>query len=364
MSSTSFDLSYNTFAPFQRLPSSSNSFASSTSDLTLAGPLRHQLCIMVTIDYAAFPHIIDGIWAEMDVDTVLTAQAVCSEWRDRAHKRLRRRLELWDYPSVKSHVKLSSRDAPYPKSLVQVIPLAADAQQTCDNITGSAFKNPFRMMQTLDVDFSGVREHSFQAFTKLLSEMHSDALLRALIPGGNGAPYILGGGGTRVFFLGMGIPATVATPDASAVVINLDYWDELGRSLGPGPKPPAATEHTGLWDILSPKLARGCRVTCIFHLVSEEPSTGALYLCYWLCPRGLFIPPHQTIDAEVDLVGLEEYFEHESDYEALKTLIRNPFTDAGLGGDPYWIRRTRARLLARFVWSGPWDPGSDWSCAF
>lgn len=60
---------------------------------------------MTVIDHQSFPHIIDAIWASMDLVAVLVTRTVSNEWLRRGNEWLRRHMLLESPDAFEKRIK-------------------------------------------------------------------------------------------------------------------------------------------------------------------------------------------------------------------------------------------------------------------
>lgn len=205
--------------------------------------------MVAAIDNAAFPHIVDGVWANFNVETVFVARQVCAEWREKAHRYLQRCVEVLCDSASQSCVlstKVLDGDALSHRvwRFLYRLPRAPVCAEALRHVRVLDLRSPLFFPPFA----SQVRE--------ILGQLQPSTAVRTMVTENHQGGAVPTAGSTQVFFLRYRATPTLAAAQAHTIVLNFTEFPSYLDS------PVARGE---LWRLLD-GTRRHCRsLVCVFE---------------------------------------------------------------------------------------------------
>lgn len=304
---------------------------------------------MTTIDYTAYPHIIDLIWSHLDLKTLLVLRPLCSAWRIKFNKLLQRHM-LAEVRSTTAScaLKLSLKQeedpclsscsqtlGPLPRySLNYAYVRDEDAYSLPPAAAGDALVELFGNLSVVDILYHGTTLE--QALPSLLYLLRADAVVRSKLPKCRNRDFFVWGvGQTQVYFLDPADRMMFHFEEApAALVLNLDCSETTASPL----------LEMRSQRLLGIQQIRGSNITFILDHGNNEGRT----------PRAEYVENLEKYFSDcwqvaaVTLVGLERFFRRERVYDLFKLSFYCTAT-ASFSGLYQDLNANEAAMLERFA---------------
>lgn len=207
---------------------------------------------MITIDHYAYPHIIDTIWSCMAFADLLVARLACSEWRQRASRRLQRHMEVRPHREGLLLCTKDFREATQTLKLPRYYVTRHMLARTRPLHPLAVASEPwlaelFANIKVLDFEWRQLSGIAQQTFLLLQQRLDPETMVRVDAP--YQAPRVLPpvaiAGRTQVYWLDIGSRQGLCTMNTDKVVINLTCYTNARSPMCHG------HEFT-IWDLLNP----------------------------------------------------------------------------------------------------------------